>query len=359
MALLTLTLVGFIPARQKGDQLIRRTRLLLATATTILMVFFAQAFFYTYDITHQLDSNISVLMCLTFLLPAQYFFHLSALNVLRKGLFTLSDIALGPICYLIIMFAIGAVYYVTGAEPANVDRGALRYVEYGSAGLFLLTMVSYCVQEFITMKGYSVAEVFNEASMNRGRRWLFEAILCIMGLGLIAPVLVFFPVEPLHIAFWLLVFFGLFSCVIGVYGFTCMRFGMRVSGTIVTVSGDGQYEMEGTMKPVDKQRVERAVKRWMERKRFLAKSLSLQATADEMGVPRILLTEWLRTTQGTYFSKWITSLRVNEAQRLLLAHPDWDNEQVAEACGFSSRSYFQRCFRDIVGLTPSAWAEKQ
>ena len=52
------------------------------------------------------------------------------------------------------------------------------------------------------------------------------------------------------------------------------------------------------------------------------------------------------------FSKWIAHLRVEEAKQLMTAHPDYSNEAVAKECGFSSRSYFQKVFRDLTGMTP-------
>ena len=40
------------------------------------------------------------------------------------------------------------------------------------------------------------------------------------------------------------------------------------------------------------------------------------------------------------------------------AHPDWSNEAVALHCGFSDRTYFQRKFKDLTGLTPNDFLTK-
>lgn len=52
------------------------------------------------------------------------------------------------------------------------------------------------------------------------------------------------------------------------------------------------------------------------------------------------------------FSRWIAHLRVEEAKQLMQEHPEYSNEAIARECGFNSRSYFQKVFRDLTGMTP-------
>ena len=56
----------------------------------------------------------------------------------------------------------------------------------------------------------------------------------------------------------------------------------------------------------------------------------------------------------TSFTRWMTTLRIEEAKRVLLEHPDWTNEAVADHCGFS-RAYFQKIFKQETGMAPSAF----
>ena len=49
----------------------------------------------------------------------------------------------------------------------------------------------------------------------------------------------------------------------------------------------------------------------------------------------------------------MTSLRIDEAKRVIVSHPDWSNESVAEHCGFSDRTYFQKKFKEKTGMTPA------
>ena len=85
--------------------------------------------------------------------------------------------------------------------------------------------------------------------------------------------------------------------------------------------------------------------------------ITVQQAANEMHVPRYQLTAWLKTTEHEQFSHWLTQLRIEEAKRQMLAHPEWSNDTIAEYCGFGSRSYFQTVFRKQTGQTPSAFLE--
>lgn len=361
MALLTVSMTLLIPATSHADELMRRTRLLVAGCTGSLMLFFLLTYLMPLDTTQLHDRNIATMTCIVFFLPAQYCFNLAALNVLRRGMFTIADIAVGPICYLIILFAIGAVYYVTGTTYLEADETAVRYVEYGSAGLFLLTILYYNTQEVLLLRRDQGVTALDDISLSRDHRWFLYGSMVLMASALPTPFLIFTYYPPMFAAYWLFVFTGLFVCVMGTYGMSCLRYGIHTGEGALNapVSSDEEPAVDGTMLPADRQRVERAVRRWTERKRYRAKGLTLQGTADEMGVSRIQFTEWLRAVEDTYFSKWVTTLRVEESKRLMVAHPEWDNEKIAKRCGFSSRSYFQRCFRDVVGMTPSAWAEEQ
>ena len=113
------------------------------------------------------------------------------------------------------------------------------------------------------------------------------------------------------------------------------------------------------MSEKDRQRVEKAVSQWLEAGGYLRNGITVQQAADEMHVPRYQLTAWLKTTEHEQFSHWLTQLRIEEAKRQMLTHPEWSNDTIAEHCGFGSRSYFQTVFRKQTGMTPVQFMEKQ
>ena len=42
----------------------------------------------------------------------------------------------------------------------------------------------------------------------------------------------------------------------------------------------------------------------------------------------------------------------------ILEHPDYSNDVISAECGFSSRSYLYRMFKEKEGCSPTAWKEK-
>ena len=46
---------------------------------------------------------------------------------------------------------------------------------------------------------------------------------------------------------------------------------------------------------------------------------------------------------------------LEEAKRVMHEHPDWSSEAVADYCGFNSRKYFHRVFKESLGMTPTQY----
>ncbi len=97
-----------------------------------------------------------------------------------------------------------------------------------------------------------------------------------------------------------------------------------------------------------------AVERWLASGGHLKAGITSPMAADAMSVPRYQLTAWVKASGHTSFTRWMTTLRIEEAKRVLLEHPDWTNEAVADHCGFS-RAYFQKIFKQETGMAPSAF----
>ena len=107
-----------------------------------------------------------------------------------------------------------------------------------------------------------------------------------------------------------------------------------------------------TLSDEDFQRVEQAIKKWVEAGNYRKSNLTLTSVANEMDVQRYLLKAWLQKSEYGRLTQWLNHLRVEEAQRLMKEHPGWSVDAVADQCGFSLSS-FHRVFRQYTGMTPS------
>jgi len=86
-----------------------------------------------------------------------------------------------------------------------------------------------------------------------------------------------------------------------------------------------------------------------------------QLTLGTMQFTAVVMMALLTFKQSSYesFSRRITALRIDEAKRVLLEHPDWGTEAVADYCDFSSREYFHRIFKEQQGMTPAHYQKQK
>ena len=129
--------------------------------------------------------------------------------------------------------------------------------------------------------------------------------------------------------------------------------------------GDAPFTVDGIsgagspsgINPETIQRVEKAVERWKASESYKEHNLTLSVVARQMGVTRKQLQEWLRSSEYKNLAGLVTPLRINEAKIVLKEHNEWSVESVADHCGFSSREYFHRAFREYTGMTPAKYQQ--
>ena len=82
-----------------------------------------------------------------------------------------------------------------------------------------------------------------------------------------------------------------------------------------------------------------------------AEQVSLQETAEHIGISPGYLSRVFHHEYGISFSKYLTALRLTHAVQLLQNHQLQIGE-IALRCGFSSSSYFIKVFSEHFGVTP-------
>ena len=77
--------------------------------------------------------------------------------------------------------------------------------------------------------------------------------------------------------------------------------------------------------------------------------------ARELGLSRTLLFTKIKGITGQTPSEFIASIRLKQALKRITEEPGVRINEIAYDLGFSSPSYFIRCFRETFGMTPNAW----
>ncbi len=98
------------------------------------------------------------------------------------------------------------------------------------------------------------------------------------------------------------------------------------------------------------------VNQFRRRELFLNQDISLGQTAQLLDISKNKLTQVIKERGYNNFYHFINDHRIEKSKKLLLEIPDEHViESVIQQSGFSSRSTFYRVFKQITGLTPSAY----
>lgn len=127
---------------------------------------------------------------------------------------------------------------------------------------------------------------------------------------------------------------------------------MEEPGQADTPSAD--EESKSLMSDEQKERVRELLEQWRQEQGYAMTDLNSSLLATRLDVPKRLLVQYLREVEGKTFRVWLSDLRLEEAKRMIREHPEYSNETIAEACGFS-RSHLQVKFKESTGLTTNDW----
>lgn len=356
MALLTLTLAVVLTRREANGADVKGSGWLLAGGTLLLSIHFYLQHALGFRDTGELDK--SVFLNLIIILPAAWLINMSMIFLLRKGEVRLWEWLAGPLVY-----GVALVILIAGKLEV-VGWMNLNRANHVVSTLYGITLLLYNALEFIELKRIRQAlDNFYDQSMRYRIRWLGVSLKLLALVALSSPITIFFGYKFVLPIFGIIV---LVSVYYYVQSFVC--FCVSESAYLISIAKEEEEEEVRIVLPEtqDKhtdsdqnQRVEQAIRKWMEKRGHLKTGITIQNAVEEMQIPRYLLVRWIKGTEYEVFSRWITHLRVEEAKRLLAAHADYSNEAVAYECGFSSRSYFQKIFKEQTGMTPVEYQTKK
>lgn len=96
---------------------------------------------------------------------------------------------------------------------------------------------------------------------------------------------------------------------------------------------------------------------WLEKEKpYLNPDFQLADLRQALPLNRTYLSQLINSEYGCSFYQWVSNLRIREAKRLMTEHPDLKVQEIADRCGFSTRTTFTRTFLRETGRTPSEWS---
>lgn len=106
--------------------------------------------------------------------------------------------------------------------------------------------------------------------------------------------------------------------------------------------------------------IDNIVKEWTLRddKPYLKESITITQVAEEMGLNARLLSNYINNVKGRNFNAWINYLKVQETKVVLLADRTLPLSDIAYRMGFADLASMSRIFKQMEGMPPSVYRQR-
>ena len=350
--LMCAVLVFQMPKRVKYDVVSNRSRWLMVGSLALIAVQFLIQYITE---LRALGVTQAVLVNLTFLMPASALMSLSVLNLQRQGHLYAFERWGWIVAWLVVMTGL-IVSVAMDGNPIESLSERVRWTEVTMSIIYAAMQVYYSIMQMHELQRMQAAiENYYDNERKGLTIWMKHAMAVTGLMAIFVPMLIFGP-NSILIVYALSLFWGIF-----VMWFSFIRY--FTSNDIKQVheaeaSTDNTDSTDDKLSPDAMLHVSHAVERWLATRDYLKAGITSPIAADTMSIPRYQLTAWVKNSGYNSFTRWMTMLRIEEAKRVLQEHPDWNNETVADHCGFS-RTHFQRIFKQETGMAPAEYIRRK
>lgn len=101
-----------------------------------------------------------------------------------------------------------------------------------------------------------------------------------------------------------------------------------------------------------------ALDKWCADIGYKDSSVNMLILSHSLDINKNELSQFFSQCQNTTFRIWLSEIRFNAAKKMMKEFPDYNNDIISAECGFSSRSYLYRIFKEKEGCTPVEWRAK-
>lgn len=357
MVMMCSALILLMPGRVKHDKVINRSRWLMVGA---LGVIGAQFVIQYLTELRTMGITQAVLVNLAFFVPASSLMNLTILNLQRQGRLTRFERWIWIGVTLLVTSGLAIAVATDGHPIAQLSERVL-WTEIIMSVVYAAIQAYYCVLQFRELQRMKVViENYYDNERLGLIQWMKHSIAVNGLLAAFVPLLIFGP-NIVIVIFSLTFFWGIFMmwfCFVRYFTSNAMfRVRDAEENDLEEKAEDrGRMSEDDGLSPESMKYVGQAVERWLATGEYLKAGITSPMAAGTMGIPRYQLTAWVKASGHNSFTRWITTLRIEEAKRLLSEHDDWSIEAIADKCGIS-RQNFHKVFQEQTGTTPAKYQQ--
>jgi len=376
MTVLSVMLVICAPGRSTRRISFAKARWMMAGGTGLIALQFLLQHAFGF---RQMGVTQAVCCNLLFFTPSSLLCSMSILYMQRQGKVSWKEWLIGSSIYALSAGILIGTAVLDGV-PFREESMALRIAEYVSSVLYVVMQTYIFSMQY---KAYMRLETAVDEYYDRSRRdlfgWMGLSMKAMALMVFLVPLVIFMQGAPL-VLFSISFFFLISYSTISLYTYGVSKDVERVEESIREegivnseefATADGREERNSEkFATADESNEDSAAEanfslftihstldRWIESGHYREHNLTLSIVARQMGVPQKQLQEWLRQSEYKKLAGLVSSLRIKEAQRVLIEHRDWSVESVADYCGFNDRKYFHQVFQQYTGTTPAKFQQ--
>ena len=365
MLVLSVMLVMAAPGRSTRRNSFARARWMMAAGTGLIALQFLLQHTFGF---RQMGVTQAVWCNLLFFTPASLLCGMSILYVQRQGRVSWQEwLGVSVPCVVAAIILIGTV--VLDGIPLREESAPLRTAEYIASVLYVVMQSGIFTMQY---KAYKQLELAVDEYYDRSRRdlfgWMGLSMKTMTLLAFIVPLVIFMQGAPL-VLFSIGFFFSISYSTISLYTYGVSKDVEQVEESLSPNPSPNREGSTDTIDDINETRsphdpaeansslftIHSSLDRWISSGAYREHNLTLSIVARQMGVPQKQLQLWLRQSEYKKLAGLVASLRIKEAQRVLVEHRDWSVESVADYCGFNDRKYFHQIFQQYTGTTPAKY----
>lgn len=127
---------------------------------------------------------------------------------------------------------------------------------------------------------------------------------------------------------------------------------------IKNIDSESASVEQSDLSETKKGQIEEKLKAWCDGKGYKDSAVNMLTLSRSVGISKDDLTQYFDKVQGATFRIWLSDIRFRAAQQMMLDYPDYSNDIISAECGFSSRTYLYKIFKERTGKTPTEWRAK-
>ena len=104
--------------------------------------------------------------------------------------------------------------------------------------------------------------------------------------------------------------------------------------------------------------IEEKLDKWCEELGYKDTTVNMFTLSRSLNISKNELSRYFTSCLNSTFRIWLSEIRFEAAKKMMLDYPDYNNDIISAECGFSSRSYLYRIFKEKEGCSPTVWRAK-